>query len=178
MPSNYEKSYTRINWKDFPDKTTPLNEANLNLMDGSLNVIDNRVIELDTTKLDLSVGQTMVNSVTFDKTTGTFTITYLNGNVVNYNTDLEKVATNFEYDHETEELILMDSEGQELTRIDLSALITQYEFDSSNTVTFNVSAEGRISAQIPDGSITANKLQPNYLADIQRNKNEAVAAST
>ena len=178
MPSNYEKSYARINWKNFPDRATPLNEANLNLMDGSLNVIDNRVIELDTTKLDLSVGQTMVNSVTFDKTTGTFTITYLNGNVVNYNTDLEKVATNFEYDHETEELILMDSDGHELTRIDLSALITQYEFDSSSTVTFNVSAGGRVSAEVPDGSITANKLQPNYLADIQRNKNEAVAAST
>lgn len=47
------KVYTRINWHNYPNTTTPLNETNLNKMDYALDIIDGRVIALDTGKADL-----------------------------------------------------------------------------------------------------------------------------
>ena len=43
-----EKAYSRINWKNGSYSTdTPLNETNMNRMDASLDVIDNRVCQHD-----------------------------------------------------------------------------------------------------------------------------------
>ena len=41
-----QKAYQRINWENEPSTATPINEDNLNAMDYSLNLIDDRVIEL------------------------------------------------------------------------------------------------------------------------------------
>ena len=61
--------------------------------------------------------------------------------------------------------------------VDMSALITQYEFTNTSTVAWTVEADGTIKANIPDGSITASKLQPNYLADCVQAKTDAETAA-
>lgn len=43
-----EKIYERINWHNLPQTTTPINETNLNRMDNAIDIIDSRVVALDT----------------------------------------------------------------------------------------------------------------------------------
>ena len=159
------KLYQRINWQNYPSDSTPLNESNLNKMDAAVDGIDDRVVTLDVTKLPVTTANTMVKDVTFNETTGVFTITKLNGTKVTVNTALEKIATNFRYDHSTQKLILtlIDGTTQE---VDLSALLTQYEFLNSSTIQFTIDSSGKVKASVVNGSITGDMLEPNYLANV------------
>lgn len=44
-----QKAYNRINWANYPNDTTPLNESNLNKMDAALDELDNRIVNMDLT---------------------------------------------------------------------------------------------------------------------------------
>lgn len=43
---NFSKIYDKINWRNKPDKTTPIDATNLGKIDAALNTIDDRVVEL------------------------------------------------------------------------------------------------------------------------------------
>ncbi|WMC91267.1 hypothetical protein [Kineothrix sp. MB12-C1] len=159
------KIYSRINWENYPSEKTPVNEANLNKIDYATNEIDNRVISLDTSKLDKTTANGMVKNVTYNSTNGVFTVTYLNGTTASIDTKLEKMAVNFVYDAENERLVITLDDGTK-QYVDMKSLITQYEFNSSDTISFTISSEGKVQAEVKNGSITSDKLQPNYLADI------------
>lgn len=45
-----QKAHTLINWENYPSDSTPMNETNLNKTDRAIDIIDDRVITLDTTK--------------------------------------------------------------------------------------------------------------------------------
>lgn len=159
------KTYTRINWENYPSEKTPVNEANLNKIDYATNEIDNRVISLDTSKLDKTTANSMVRNVTYNSTNGVFTVTYLNGTTASIDTKLEKMAVNFVYDAENERLVITLDDGTK-QYVDMKSLIAQYEFNSSDTISFTISSEGKVQADVKNGAITADKLQPDYLADI------------
>lgn len=161
-----EKAHSRIKWENYPSIATPLNETNLNKMDIALDEVDNRVLGLDTAKLDKAVANTMVKDIAFNEKTGIFTITLLDGTTKTIDTKLEKVATNFSYDYKTQKLVLTLVDGTE-QEIDMSTLISQYEFADTSTIGFTVGNEGKITATVKDGSVTEDKLQPNFLADIK-----------
>lgn len=160
------KTYGRINWENYPSDETPLNESNLNKIDVATDEIDNRVITLDTTKATREEVSTLVQDVTFEEKTGIITIVKKNGSKITIDTQLEKIAVNFSYNAETQQIILTLIDG---TRqyIDLSALITQYEFLDSDTVAFSIDSAGKVSAIVKEASIQEKHLQPNYLADIK-----------
>lgn len=160
------KAHSPINWQNKPSVNTPINETNLNKMDSTIGILDDRIIAHDTSKLDKSTANTMVKDVTYNESTGIFTITYLNGSTKTLDTKLEKIATNFKYDYSTQTLILTLIDGTTQS-IDMSALLTQYEFTDSATLDFSVDSSGKITATIKNGSITEDKLQPNFLADIK-----------
>lgn len=160
------KTYGRINWENYPSDETPLNESNLNKIDAATDEIDNRVITLDTTKATKAEVSTLVQDVAFEENTGIITITKKNGSKITIDTQMEKIAINFSYNAETQQIILTLIDG---TRqyIDLSALITQYEFLDSDTVAFSIDGTGKVSAIVKESSIQEKHLQPNYLADIK-----------
>ena len=160
------KAYVRINWENYPSDATPLNESNLNKIDAAMDELDNRIIEQETKKLDKSTANGMVRDVYFDSQTGIFTITYLSGSTVAIDTKLEKLAVNFSYDSTNQRLIITLDDGTE-QYVDLSALITEYEFIDSATLAFSVGVDGKITAKIKSGSISGDMLEPNYLANIQ-----------
>lgn len=168
------KAYSRINWQNQPSTSTALGATNLNKMDIALNSIDDRVITLDTTKLDLTTANSMVKSFSLEQSTGVITITLLDGTVTTYDTKLEKLAVNFAYDATAQQLVITLDDGTK-QYVDMSALITQYEFSDSSTVGFSVDSNGKVSASVKNGSITADKLQPNYLADITTQQQTATA---
>lgn len=160
------KTYGRINWENYPSDETPLNESNLNKIDVATDEIDNRVITLDTTKATKEEVSTLVQDVTFEEKTGIITIVKKNGSKITIDTQLEKIAVNFSYNAETQQIILTLIDGTK-QYIDLAALITQYEFLDSDTVAFSIDSAGKVSAIVKEASIQEKHLQPNYLADIK-----------
>lgn len=160
------KTYGRINWENYPSDETPLNESNLNKIDVATDEIDNRVITLDTTKATKEEVSTLVQDVAFEEKTGIITIVKKNGSKVTIDTQMEKIAVNFSYNAGTQQIILTLIDGTK-QYIDLTALITQYEFLDSDTVAFSIDSTGKVSAIVKEASIQEKHLQPNYLADIK-----------
>ena len=160
------KAHTPINWENEPSYNTPINEANLNKMDSTIGVLDDRIIAQDTSKLDKATAYTMVKDISFNENNGVFTVTRLNGSTFTIDTRLEKIAINFKYDYSTQKLIVTLIDGTTQS-IDMSALLTQYEFTDSATLDFTTDSSGKVTATIKSGSITEDMLQPNFLADIR-----------
>lgn len=169
-------------WVDLPSIDTPIIAAELNRIEDGVDTIDSRVVSMDTTKADQVDLLVCFKAITFDDTTGTFTLTRWDGTTVTINTDIEKVVTNWDYDDDPtsahyQSLVLVLSDGT-TKYVDLSALITQFEFTDSATIAFTVSSSGDVTASVKNGSITAEKLQPNYLADVTAQANAASASAT
>ena len=176
-----QKAHSNINWENYPSTDTPINETNLNAMDNSIDTIDDRVIVLDTSKANQSDLLTVVRDFSLNTTTGVITITYMNGSTQTYDTKLEKIAINFYYDDDPtsahyQSLVITLDDGT-VQYIDMSTLITQYEFDDSATIDFS-NTSGRISAIVKDGSITRSKIDPDYLAQIDLSVSQAQGYAT
>lgn len=178
MSQGWSKIFNRINWLNRPSTNTPLNATNLNAGDSAIDKLDDRIITLDTIKADMQVVNGMVADVSLNESNGVITVTYKNGSTKTYDTNLEKIATNFTYDYSTQRLVLTLSDGSK-QYVDMSALITQYEFKDSTTIAFSVDSSGKVSASIKNGSITDAMLETGYLANItaQATKAESMANS-
>ena len=171
-----QKSYTRINWENYPSENTPLNETNLNRIDYATNEIDNRVIELDTSKANATELSRLIKNIGVDEQTGVITITYYNNTTSTIQTTLNKIAVNFRYDFNTQNLLLTLNDGT-VASISLADLIQINEFDDTPTVDFTVT-NGRVSAIVPLGSIGDEHLRTDYLADIKVAEANAAASET
>ena len=159
-----QKAHSRINWENYPSEKTAVNKINLNKMDGAIDEIDNRVINLDTTKATKVEVSELFSGVSFDESTGIITFTRKNGSQITIDTKLEKLAINFAYDPVEEKLVITLDDGTK-QYVDLSALITVYEFLDSDTIAFAIEG-GKVKAIVKEGSIQGKHLQPDYLADI------------
>lgn len=178
------KVYTRINWLNKSESlTTPLGKTNLNKMDKAINLIDDEVVsmsakidEIDTTKVSADQLNNMVTDVGFNDKNGVISITKHNGTVLNIDTAMEKIAVNFEYNAQTQQLILTLENGEK-QYIDMSALITQYEFKDTDTIAFSVDSDGKVSASIKSGSITKTMLSSEVMSAITLSENNAAASA-
>lgn len=171
-----QKAYSRTWWHDEPSDESPIDEDNLNNIEAGVDEVDNRILVLDTTKFDKTEAQSLVKKITFDRNTGVFRITYYNGTFELIDTMLEKLMVNFAYDYQTQQLVITLDDGTK-QYVDLSALITQYEFLGSDTIVFIVQPDGKITAKIKNGSIGEQHLRPDYLADIRVESAKAAASA-
>lgn len=172
-----QKAYEPTVWENKPSINTPLNKRNLDKLSQGVSTIDDRVITHELTKFDKVDAQSCINKIDYDETTGKFTITAVSGAQQVIDTMLEKLAVNFDYDPDAQQLIITLDDGTQKS-VDLSALITQFEFLDSGTIYWTVGDDGKVKADIKNGSITADKLQPNYLADITVQAENASASAT
>lgn len=62
MAFNFSKIYDKINWRNKPDKTTPIDATNLGKIDTALNVIDDRVVGLGKKANDVDEAISTLNS--------------------------------------------------------------------------------------------------------------------
>lgn len=166
------KAFENFVWKNFPSSDTPVNDRNLNKVNNGLAEVDRRVIVHDTTKLDKAEARLLVKNVSLDETNGILTVTYGNGSVVTYRSLLGKISINFDFNRETQKIILYKADGDS-EEIDLSAFIMEYEFFDTDTIAFRTDPNGRVSAIVKEGSIQEKHLQPNYLADIRLEASKA-----
>lgn len=171
-----QKIYSRINWENFPSEKTAVNESNLNKMDLAIDNLDDRVVAMDASKVDLTRANELVKEILWDESNGTLTVVKMNGSKAVIDTKLEKLAVNFRYDPQTQQLIITLDDGT-VQNVDLSALITEYEFLDSDTIAFEI-ADGKVKAIVKNGSITEDMLQPNFLADVKVEAEKAKSSAT
>lgn len=171
----YQKIYSREYWENFPSEKTAMNQNRLNNIEGGIDAIDDRVCALDTTKVDLTKANELVKEILWDESNGTLTVVKMNGSRAVIDTKLEKLAVNFKYNPQTQQLVITLDDGT-VQNVDLSALITQYEFLDSDTIAFEIT-DGKVKAIVKNGSITEDKLKPNFLADIKVESAKAVASA-
>lgn len=171
--AEYSKTYARINWENEPSKKTALSATNLNKMDLALNTVDDRLIELNTIKAEQSTVNNLVKEIIFEQEMGIFKIIKQDGSETTYDTKLEKIAINFEYDSLNQKLIITLEDGTK-QEVDMKSLVSEYEFFDTETIGFIKQEDGSISANIKEGSVTEEKLQPNYLAEIKQEVNNSL----
>ena len=156
-------------WENYPSIASPIIDTELNRNEVSVDTVDDRVITLDTTKAEQSDLLQAFKDVSLDSTTGVITFTLFNNTTKTIDTLLEKIAINFDYDDNPSsphyQNLVIELEDGTYKYIDMSALITQYEFTDSSCISWTIGNDGSVTANIIDGSITGAKLQPNYLAD-------------
>ncbi len=172
----YQKIYSREYWENLPSEKTAINRNRLNNIEGGIDAIDDRVCALDTTKVDLTKANELVKEILWDESNGTLTVVKMNGSKAMIDTKLEKLAGKFAYDSQKQQLIITLDDGT-TQNVDLSSLITEYEFLDSDTIAFAIGSDGKVSAIVKEGSIQEKHLRPDYLADIKVESAKAVASA-
>ena len=171
-----QKIYSRTYWENFPSEKTAIDAMRLNNAEAGIDNLDDRVVAMDASKVDLAKANELVKEILWDESKGTITVVKMNGSKAVIDTKLEKLAVNFTYDPQSQQLIITLDDGT-TQNVDLSALITQYEFIDSNTIAFEISSDGKVSAIVKEGSIQEKHLRPDYLADIKVESAKAVASA-
>ena len=172
--------YTRIDWVNKKDgQTTPLGATNLNKMDAAISEMDKRIVELDAVKADKLTVNTMLADCEYDEETGIVKLTRKNGEQIIFDLNIEKIPVAFALS-ESGVLTMTTEDGTEWTA-DIGAMIPVLTFNNSDTVNVIVTGSGKnktYSFEVKDGSITEDKLRPDYLAEIKVESSKAVASAT
>ena len=168
----YQKIYSREYWENFPSEKTAINRNRLNNIESGIDAIDDRVCALDTTKVDLTKANELVKEILWDESNGMLTVVKMNGSRAVIDTKLEKLAVNFSFDEANQRLVIILDDGSK-QYVDLSAFVTPLEFKDGDIIYFSVVGGNLVSAGIKDGTISEEKLRPNFLADIKIKVGEA-----
>lgn len=172
--------YTRIDWVNKKDgQTTPLGATNLNKMDAAISEMDKRIVELDAVKADKLTVNTMLADCEYDEETGIVKLTRKNGEQIIFDLNVEKIPVAFALS-ESGVLTMTTEDGTEWTA-DIGAMIPVLTFNNSDTVNVIVTGSGKnktYSFEVKDGSITEDKLRPDYLAEIKVESGKAATSAT
>lgn len=173
---SYQKVYSRTYWENFPSEKSSVNERHLNNIEVGVDTLDNRIVALDAAKVDLAKANELVEEILWDESKGTLTVVKMNGSKAVIDTKLEKLAVNFKYNPQTQQLVITLDDGT-VQNVDLSSLITEYEFLDSDTIAFEIT-DGKVKAIVKNGSITEEKLAPEYLGEIRTQVGKAEVSAT
>ena len=172
--------YTRIEWVNKKDgQTTPLGASNLNKMDAAIAEMDKRIVELDTVKADKMTVNTMLADCDYDEETGIVKLTRQNGEQIIFDLNIEKIPVAFALS-EAGVLTMTTEDGTEWTA-DIGAMIPVLTFNNSDTVNVIATGSGKNKTyrfEVKDGSITEDKLRPDYLAEIKVESGKAATSAT
>ena len=172
------KVYTRINWENYPSLVTPINEQNLNKLDFATDSLDNRIINLDTAKVNVTDIQQNIANWTMDEETGIITVTRVNGDTISFDLNIEKIPIDFKLT--SEGMLIMTTDDGTQFKADIASMIPVLTFNNSNEIKVTATGTGinkTYTFSIIDNSITDDKLEANYLANIKEETAKAQAAS-
>lgn len=172
------KKYSRINWKNRPSTATALGATNMNHMDVFLNDVDNALVEMEAAKLNIATANSMLKSVTYNKSTGVWNFQQLDGTSFSFDQNIEKIPVSFSLSESG--VLTMTTEDGTQWECNVAELIKDYVFDDSETIGFSKefkSNEYHVSAIVKDGSIESKHLNPDYRSDIQSYMNTAQTAA-
>ncbi len=171
-----QKIYSRTYWENFPSEKTAIDAMRLNNAEAGIDNLDDRVVAMDASKVDLAKANELVKEILWNEPMGVLTVVKMNGSKAVIDTKLEKLAVNFKYNPQAQQLVITLDDGT-TQNVDLSTLITEYEFLDSDTIAFAIGSDGKVSAIVKEGSIQEKHLRPDYLADIKVESAKAVASA-
>lgn len=176
-----EKSYFPYTWKDKPSIESPINSVNLNHIESGINELDNRIVVLSKDKAEKTELANVFINFEFNENSGVMTFTRFDGSKVEKDTAMEKIALNCYLEGDNFVLELADGSKQ---TVSLSKFIDTYTFKSTDVIRMNVNGK-EVSADIPDGKITLEKLEATvmsafrqYVLDAQTAKGVAEQAAS
>ena len=172
------KVYTRINWENYPSLVTPINEQNLNKLDFATDSLDNRIINLDTAKVNVTDIQQNIANWTMNEETGIITITRVNGDTITFDLNIEKIPIDFKLTNEG--ILIMTTDDGTQFKADIASMIPVLTFNNSSEIKVTATGTGinkTYTFSIIDNSITEDKLEANYLANIKEETAKAQSAS-
>jgi hypothetical protein len=178
----YKKSYERIDWKNEQEaKSSPLGAINMNKMDSAIDVLDSRIVELDEKR------EEMDSSIQVLELEGSDTVSIEKENVTVLATDLRSNFTHT-FDKPFTGKISFKCEPIYAYRVYITTetgteelfCMGGYSEEVSNVLSFSIEPNGAIidsititdyknvlyKFDVPDHSITPEKIEPNYLAQI------------
>ena len=177
--------YNRVNWKNKSESLeTPLGQSNLNRMDSGIyqlaENLDVAYTELEVKKLNASSATKMLSEMpTWDSDTGILTFKFYDGTEFSVDFNVEKIPVSFSMD--SAGVITMTTEDGTEWTADIGELIPDYTFLDSEQITFtktkNEDGSYTVTANLVKGSITADYLQPDYLADVTKQASSAAASA-
>lgn len=167
----YGSYYYITDWKNEPSQETPINRTNLLKIENGIKEADNRIVQIDAKKAELSLVNTLVKEIALDTDTGILTVTQQNGSVATYDLEIEKVVTNFDINDQNE-LVLTLADGTQKV-IDLTRFV--YSVDSTATVAMKI-LNRTITAEIVDGSVTMEKLDAAIQMEFRQYMLDTLAA--
>lgn len=168
------KCHSNLNWLN--DTVPAINDTNLNYMDGCIDTIDDRVVAMDTAKLEAEDVATVIKSVSIDDETGVLTFVRYDDTTFTVDTKLEKVVTNWTYDKATQSLVLTLADKTTVS-VPLSDFITETEVADTTTVALTL-VDHKLTANVVGHSIGDDQMQTGYLTDCQTARNGASTAAT
>lgn len=177
--------YNRVNWKNKNESLeTPLGKSNLNRMDSAIFAIaenlDIAYNEFSTGKLNESDANKMLAELPiWNKDTGVLSFKFHDGTTFSVDFNIEKIPISFSMN--TAGVITMTTaDGTEWTA-DIGSLIPDYVFKDGDRIAFkrvkNEDGSYTVTADIIKGSITAECLETNYLAQIMTESSKAQASA-
>lgn len=165
-------------WENYPSIETPIIAEQLNRIETSVDVIDDRVVAFDLTKANATDLAQTVKNITYNTETGVWVYTWWNGSTLTVDQNIEKIPVSFSMSPQG--VITMTTTDGTTYTCDIATLIKTYTFLNSQTIaatdTVDESGNHQITLNVIDGSITESKLQPNFLADCRAAKNAAETA--
>lgn len=173
------KLYSINHWENYPSEKSPLNKDNLMHIEKGIDDLDNRVIKMNTEKANSDDINTLVKNWSIDEKTGVITVEKFNGEKVLFDLNIEKIPVDFELSKDGI-LTMTTDDGSEFAA-NIGAMIPVLTFDDSDTITVSVNGTGAnktYSFSIKGGSVTEDKLQPNYLSDIKVEVEKVSASAT
>lgn len=159
-----EKSYFPYTWRDKPSIESPINSVNLNHIESGINELDNRIVVLSQDKAEKAQLANVFIDFEFDENSGVMTFTRFDGSKVEKDTAMEKIALNCYLEGDNFVLELADGSKQ---TVSLSKFIDTYTFKSTDVIRMSVNGK-EVSADIPDGKITLEKLEATVMSTIRQ----------
>lgn len=159
-----EKSYFPYTWKDKPSIESPINSVNLNHIESGINELDNRIVVLSKDKAEKTELANVFINFEFDENSGVMTFTRFDGSKVEKDTAMERIALNCYLEGDNFVLELADGSKQ---TVSLSKFIDTYTFKSTDVIRMSVNGK-EVSADIPDGKITLEKLEATVMSTIRQ----------
>ena len=148
-------------------------------MDLAIDNIDNRVIEMDSTKVNKEVANNLVKTWSIDEETGIITVEHLDGSKDLFDLNIEMIPVNFELS-DNGILTMTTDDGTQYTA-NIGAMIPVLTFEDSDEIAVSVTGTGvnkTYSFSIKAGSVTEDKIQPNFLADVKTEVAKAQASQS
>lgn len=167
-----EMFYAVVGWLNFPDKSTPLGKKNLRHMDSGILQCAQHILALSQDKLDSAEAAKFIVDWSLNTDTWIATVTHKDGTKESYDFPIEMLPTRIDLDDD-DNLVLVQQDG---TTKKIS--FERFVYTTKNTATIAMELNGtEISANVIDGSITLDKLEPTIMATLRQYMLDAQTAA-